>query len=89
MRVERCDFSGYRIYPSKGKTYVRGDSKVGFGVIFELPGRGRTDIGLDRRAVRACGRRLGLDGMGIELDGMKGRHTIGNGGNGDHQQEGH
>lgn len=31
MRVERCDFSGYRIYPSKGKTYVRGDSKVGLG----------------------------------------------------------
>jgi len=28
MRVERCDFSGYRIYPSKGKTYVRGDSKT-------------------------------------------------------------
>lgn len=32
MRVERCDFSGYRIYPSKGRTYVRGDSKVGFGL---------------------------------------------------------
>lgn len=33
MRVERCDFSGYRIYPSKGKTYVRGDSKVGLGLL--------------------------------------------------------
>lgn len=34
MRVERCDFSGYKIYPSKGKTYVRGDSKVGYVVTF-------------------------------------------------------
>lgn len=61
---------------------------MGFGVIFEFPGPGGTDI-LDWTGgpVSACGRRLGLDGMGIELDGMKGRHTIGNGGNGDHQQE--
>ena len=28
MRVDRCDFSGFKVYPSKGKTYVRGDSKV-------------------------------------------------------------
>ena len=28
MRVERCDFSGFRVYPAKGRTYVRGDSKV-------------------------------------------------------------
>ena len=30
MRVDRCDFSGFKVYPSKGKTYVRGDSKVGY-----------------------------------------------------------
>lgn len=29
MRVERCDFSGHKVYPSLGKVYVRGDSKVG------------------------------------------------------------
>ncbi|ORY34771.1 putative 60S ribosomal protein L24 [Naematelia encephala] len=28
MRVDRCDFSGYKVYPSRGKTYVRGDSKT-------------------------------------------------------------
>jgi large subunit ribosomal protein L24e len=28
MKVELCNFSGMKIYPSKGKTYVRGDSKV-------------------------------------------------------------
>lgn len=28
MRVDRCDFSGYKVYPSRGKVYVRGDSKV-------------------------------------------------------------
>lgn len=30
MRVDRCDFSGFRVYPAKGRTYVRGDSKVCF-----------------------------------------------------------
>jgi len=28
MKVEIDSFSGYRIYPSKGKLFVRGDSKV-------------------------------------------------------------
>ncbi|KAG8796606.1 60S ribosomal protein L24 [Ceratobasidium sp. 428] len=28
MKVEIDSFSGYKIYPSKGKLYVRGDSKV-------------------------------------------------------------
>ncbi|KAL1406455.1 60S ribosomal protein L24 [Vanrija albida] len=28
MRIERCDFSGAKVYPSRGKTYVRGDSKT-------------------------------------------------------------
>ncbi|TFL00348.1 ribosomal protein L24e-domain-containing protein [Pterulicium gracile] len=28
MKVEQDSFSGYRIYPSKGKLFVRGDSKV-------------------------------------------------------------
>ena len=28
MKVELCNFSGQKIYPSKGKLYVRGDSKV-------------------------------------------------------------
>ncbi|KAI9600714.1 hypothetical protein KEM48_000879 [Puccinia striiformis f. sp. tritici PST-130] len=28
MKVETCAFSGYKIYPSKGKLYVQKDSKV-------------------------------------------------------------
>ncbi|OXG14480.1 large subunit ribosomal protein L24e [Cryptococcus neoformans Tu401-1] len=28
MRVDRCDFTGYKVYPSRGKVYVRGDSKT-------------------------------------------------------------
>lgn len=28
MKVETCSFSQRKIYPSKGKLYVRGDSKV-------------------------------------------------------------
>lgn len=39
MKVELCNFSGQKIYPSKGKLYVRGDSKVSSLSIFspELP----------------------------------------------------
>ncbi|SGY76250.1 BQ5605_C005g03478 [Microbotryum silenes-dioicae] len=28
MKVETCSFSGYKIYPGKGKLYIRSDSKV-------------------------------------------------------------
>ncbi|GAA6012840.1 hypothetical protein JCM10207_005381 [Rhodosporidiobolus poonsookiae] len=28
MKVELCSFSGYKIYPGKGKLYVRSDSKI-------------------------------------------------------------
>ncbi|GAA5839294.1 hypothetical protein JCM5353_004128 [Sporobolomyces roseus] len=28
MKVEYCNFSGYKIYPGKGKLYVRSDSKI-------------------------------------------------------------
>ncbi|CDZ96242.1 60s ribosomal protein l24 [Phaffia rhodozyma] len=28
MKVEICSFSGYKIYPSRGRLYVRSDSKV-------------------------------------------------------------
>ncbi|KAL7412471.1 60S ribosomal protein L24, partial [Mrakia frigida] len=28
MKVEICSFSGFKIYPSRGRLYVRGDSKV-------------------------------------------------------------
>ncbi|RSH86550.1 60S ribosomal protein L24 [Apiotrichum porosum] len=28
MRVDRCDFSGFKVYPGRGRTYVRGDSKT-------------------------------------------------------------
>merc|ERR1711939_257549 len=28
MKVEFCNFSGYKIYPGKGKLYIRSDSKI-------------------------------------------------------------
>ncbi|CEQ40902.1 SPOSA6832_02570 [Sporobolomyces salmonicolor] len=28
MKVEYCNFSGFKIYPGKGKLYVRSDSKI-------------------------------------------------------------
>jgi hypothetical protein len=54
MRVDRCDFSGFKVYPSRGKVYVRGDSKV-------RATRGAAAKGIGHRAggawcagVRAC-----------------------------------
>jgi hypothetical protein len=44
MKVELCNFSGYKIYPSKGKLYVRGDSKV--------RKNRRLEMGWNRTAVR-------------------------------------
>ncbi|KAJ9124427.1 hypothetical protein QFC24_003215 [Naganishia onofrii] len=40
MKVELCNFSGQKIYPSKGKLYVRGDSKVSARICIGLSGRG-------------------------------------------------
>jgi large subunit ribosomal protein L24e len=28
MKIELCNFSGHKIYPGKGKLFVRGDSKI-------------------------------------------------------------
>ncbi|KAI9005045.1 ribosomal protein L24e-domain-containing protein [Hyaloraphidium curvatum] len=28
MKLELCNFSGYKIYPGKGRTFVRGDSRT-------------------------------------------------------------
>jgi ribosomal protein L24E len=39
MKVELCNFSGHKIYPSKGKLYVRGDSKVSLCLVREMAKR--------------------------------------------------
>ena len=71
MRVERCDFSGYRIYPSKGKTYVRGDSKVG---LMFMSGSGVGWSGWAGKRNKRCqdGYKDGKeDGPGYAGEGMK------------------
>jgi ribosomal protein L24E len=47
MRVDRCDFSGFRVYPAKGRTYVRGDSKVCFDAWNWMLGTGVMGVGED------------------------------------------
>lgn len=37
QKVEIDSFSGYRIYASKGRLFVRGDSKVASPAIFKTP----------------------------------------------------
>ena len=72
MRVDRCDFSGFRVYPAKGRTYVRGDSKVCFCALLavnqsimeckpheELEGDGHVIKGIGRISGCDRGRRRG------------------------------
>ncbi|KAH6910013.1 60S ribosomal protein L24 [Coprinopsis sp. MPI-PUGE-AT-0042] len=47
MKVEIDSFSGYRIYPSKGKLFVRGDSKV-----FRFAGSKSASLFLQRKNPR-------------------------------------
>lgn len=44
MKVELCNFSGQKIYPSKGKIYVRGDSKVSWKKLGECGWESMGDI---------------------------------------------
>lgn len=59
MRVDRCDFSGYKVYPSRGKVYVRGDSKVRIRAQ-----RRKRGGGARRQAWR------GMEGHGMAQDGV-------------------
>jgi hypothetical protein len=65
MRVDRCDFSGYRVYPGKGRVYVRGDSKVRWTGDFSAWEDAET------------GRRLGAVEEREERNAREGRDRIG------------
>jgi hypothetical protein len=92
MRVEKCDFSGYKIYPGRGKTYVRGDSKVNTKAnargasVDEAVGKrwkkyaddGVRTIGLAACARRSfAGERMREGPRGDERDGAQKRHRDG------------
>jgi len=76
MKVEIDAFSGYRIYPSKGKQYVRGDSKV-----FRFASSKNTSLFLQRKNPRKIAwtqvyRRMHKKGITEEVAKKRSRRTV-------------
>ncbi|KAG5337264.1 60S ribosomal protein L24 [Termitomyces sp. J132] len=76
MKVEIDSFSGYRIYPSKGKLFVRGDSKV-----FRFAGSKNASLFLQRKNPRKIAwtqvyRRMHKKGITEEVAKKRSRKTV-------------
>ncbi|KAH6903804.1 60S ribosomal protein L24 [Coprinopsis sp. MPI-PUGE-AT-0042] len=76
MKVEIDSFSGYRIYPSKGKLFVRGDSKV-----FRFAGSKSASLFLQRKNPRKIAwtvvyRRMHKKGLTEEVAKKRSRRTV-------------
>ena len=76
MRVERCDFSGAKVYPSRGKIYVRGDSKV-----FRFAGSKEESLFLQRKNPRKIAwtqvyRRMHKKGITEEVAKKRSRKNV-------------
>ncbi|GMK55343.1 hypothetical protein CspeluHIS016_0203990 [Cutaneotrichosporon spelunceum] len=76
MRVDRCDFSGYKVYPSRGKVYVRGDSKT-----FRFSGSKSESLFLQRKNPRKIAwtqvyRRMHKKGITEEVAKKRSRKNV-------------
>jgi len=76
MKVEIDSFSGYRIYPSKGKLFVRGDSKV-----FRFASSKNASLFLQRKNPRKIAwtqvfRRMHKKGITEEVAKKRSRRTV-------------
>ncbi|ESK89250.1 60s ribosomal protein l24 [Moniliophthora roreri MCA 2997] len=76
MKVEIDSFSGYRIYPSKGKLFVRGDSKV-----FRFSSAKTSSLFLQRKNPRKIAwtqvyRRMHKKGITEEVAKKRSRRTV-------------
>ncbi|KAM6494933.1 60S ribosomal protein L24 [Amanita muscaria] len=76
MKVEIDSFSGYRIYPSKGKLFVRGDSKV-----FRFATSKNASLFLQRKNPRKIAwtqvyRRMHKKGVTEEVAKKRSRRTV-------------
>ena len=76
MKVEIDSFSGYRIYPSKGKLFVRGDSKV-----FRFASSKNASLFLQRKNPRKIAwtqvyRRMHKKGITEEVAKKRSRKTV-------------
>jgi large subunit ribosomal protein L24e len=76
MRVDRCDFSGFKVYPSRGKVYVRGDSKT-----FRFAGSKSESLFLQRKNPRKIAwtqvyRRMHKKGITEEVAKKRSRKNV-------------
>ncbi|KAI0916333.1 hypothetical protein AcV5_003299 [Taiwanofungus camphoratus] len=76
MKVEIDSFSGYRIYPSKGKLFVRGDSKI-----FRFSNGKNESLFLQRKNPRKIAwtqvyRRMHKKGITEEVAKKRSRRTV-------------
>jgi len=76
MKLEIDSFSGYRIYPSKGKLFVRGDSKV-----FRFASSKNASLFLQRKNPRKIAwtqvyRRMHKKGITEEVAKKRSRRTV-------------
>ena len=76
MKLEIDSFSGYRIYPSKGKLFVRGDSKV-----FRFAGSKNASLFMQRKNPRKIAwtqvyRRMHKKGITEEVAKKRSRKTV-------------
>ncbi|KAF9465936.1 ribosomal protein L24e-domain-containing protein [Collybia nuda] len=76
MKVEIDSFSGFRIYPSKGKLFVRGDSKV-----FRFASSKNSSLFLQRKNPRKIAwtqvyRRMHKKGITEEVAKKRSRRTV-------------
>ncbi|KAN0082563.1 60S ribosomal protein L24 [Tylopilus felleus] len=76
MKLEIDSFSGYRIYPSKGKLFVRGDSKI-----FRFAGSKNQSLFLQRKNPRKIAwtqvyRRMHKKGITEEVAKKRSRRTV-------------
>jgi len=76
MKLEIDSFSGYRIYPSKGKLFVRGDSKV-----FRFASSKNSSLFLQRKNPRKIAwtqvyRRMHKKGITEEVAKKRSRRTV-------------
>ncbi|GAA5904002.1 hypothetical protein JCM8208_001758 [Rhodotorula glutinis] len=76
MKVEFCNFSGYKIYPGKGKLYIRSDSKI-----FRFVTSKEESLFLQRKNPRKIAwttvfRRVNKKGVSEEVAKKRSRKTV-------------
>ncbi|KAJ8654408.1 hypothetical protein O0I10_009978 [Lichtheimia ornata] len=79
-RLEICSFSGYKIYPAKGKVFVRSDSRVSIWTFRFINGKTESYFlqRLSPRKIRwtQIYRRVNKKGISVEVRAKRTRRTV-------------